>query len=173
MWHYIRTEVDLPLGIDDVFDFFSKADNLEKITPPSLGFKILTPLPIEMRQDTLIDYRIGLNGIPMKWRTLISVWNPPFEFVDEQLKGPYKTWIHRHSFTQLSEGRTRITDYVRYELPLTPLGDVVHPLIKRQLRGIFAYRNELIPSLLLDGKHTEGVRQVSSVMGKGVWDGSD
>ncbi len=150
MWHSFRTELELPLPVEDVFSFFSKADNLERITPPNLGFQILTPRPIEMRQDAVIDYRIKLSGIPMRWRSLIPVWNPPHEFVDEQVHGPYKTWIHRHSFTNLG-GRTRMTDYVRYELPFTPLGDLAYPLIKKQVRDIFAFRNKRIPELLLEG----------------------
>lgn len=170
MWHYIRTEVEVPLEIEAVFAFFSKADNLERITPKSLGFKILTPHPIEMRQDTVIDYRIGLNGIPMRWRTLIAVWQPPYEFVDEQLKGPYQTWIHRHSFSPMESGGTRITDYVRYELPLTPIGDIAHPLIKRQLQGIFKHRNAVIPALLL-GQRAGEAREVSFTMGTGLHQG--
>ncbi|MEO0794519.1 MAG: SRPBCC family protein [Verrucomicrobiota bacterium] len=148
MWHSIRTELELPLPLEEVFAFFSKAENLERITPPELGFKITTPLPIEMAQDSVIDYQIRLHGIPMRWRTLIPVWNPPHEFVDEQIKGPYKTWIHRHSFTAIDDKNTLITDYVRYELPLTPLGDLAYPLIKRQIEGIFEYRNQVIPECL-------------------------
>ncbi|WOO43111.1 SRPBCC family protein [Rubellicoccus peritrichatus] len=170
MWHYIRTEVDLPLPINEVFSFFSKAENLERITPKSLGFKIMTPLPIHMEQDTVIDYQVKLNGLPMGWRTLIAVWNPPYEFVDEQIKGPYRTWIHRHSFKSLDGGGTRITDYVRYELPFTPLGDLVHPLIKMQLTGIFHHRNWTIPALLL-GDRADEAREVSFEMGSGIWTG--
>jgi ligand-binding SRPBCC domain-containing protein len=151
MWHELRAEIDLPHPIDEVFDFFSRAENLEAITPDSLGFEIRTPLPIEMRQDVVIDYRIRLGPFPMRWRTLIPVWNPPHEFVDEQIKGPYKTWIHRHSFESIEHGRaTRMRDYVRYELPFTPLGDLAHPLIGRQVRSIFAHRNRIIPRLLAE-----------------------
>ncbi|WP_309398357.1 SRPBCC family protein [Cerasicoccus maritimus] len=149
MWHSIRTELTLPLPRDELFEFFSQAENLEKITPNELGFRILTPLPIAMRQDVVIDYRIRLHGLPMRWRTLIPVWQPPVEFVDEQIKGPYKTWIHRHSFEELGPRETRMTDYVRYELPFTPLGDLAYPFIKRQVEGIFRHRNEVIPQLLL------------------------
>lgn len=84
----------------------------------------------------------------MRWRTLIPVWDPPHEFVDEQIKGPYKTWIHRHTFEELGPRQTKIIDYVRYELPFTPLGDIAYPLIKRQIEGIFRHRNEVIPKLL-------------------------
>lgn len=142
--------MELEQPLEKVFDFFSRAENLERITPPELGFRILTPLPIEMRQDVEIDYRIRLHGIPLRWRTLIPVWQPPHEFVDEQIKGPYKTWIHRHSFEAITPSRTRMSDYVRYELPLTPLGELAYPFIKRQVEGIFSHRNQLIPKLLED-----------------------
>ena len=148
MWHSLRTEITLPLPREEVFAFFAKAENLQKITPKELGFSIMTPLPIDMRQDTVIDYRIKLNGLPMRWRTLIPVWDPPHEFVDEQIKGPYKTWIHRHTFEEVGPSETKIIDYVRYELPFTPLGDLVYPLIKRQVEGIFEHRNRVIPELL-------------------------
>jgi ligand-binding SRPBCC domain-containing protein len=148
MWHHLRTELELPHDLETVFDFFSRAENLEAITPPTLGFRILTPLPIAMGCDTVIDYRIRLFGLPLRWRTLIPVWNPPHEFVDEQIRGPYKTWIHRHRFTALPEGGTRMIDEVRYELPFTPLGDLAYPLVGRQVRAIFAHRNRIIPGLL-------------------------
>lgn len=150
MWHSLRTELSLPLPREEVFEFFAHAGNLERITPDELGFEIVTPLPIEMRQDTVIDYRICLHGLTMRWRTLIPVWNPPYEFVDEQIKGPYKTWIHRHTFEEVSLKETKMIDYVRYELPFTPLGDLAYPLIRRQVEGIFAHRNRVIPKLLLE-----------------------
>ncbi|MFP4282581.1 MAG: SRPBCC family protein, partial [Opitutales bacterium] len=141
MWHSLRTELKLAHDIETVFEFFSRAENLEAITPDALGFRILTPLPIAMGEDTIIDYRIRLHGLPMRWRTLIAVWNPPHQFVDEQIKGPYKTWIHRHSFRRTEDGGTLMTDLVRYELPFTPLGDLAYPFIQRQVKQIFAHRN--------------------------------
>ncbi len=149
MRHHLHAELELPLPAEQVFAFFADAKNLQRITPDSLGFEILTPLPIEMRAGTLIDYRIKLSGLPMRWRTRIPVWDPPHEFVDEQIKGPYKTWVHRHRFENLG-GRTRILDDVTYELPLTPLGDLAYPIIKRQVAGIFRHRNAAIPKLLLE-----------------------
>ncbi|QYY37036.1 SRPBCC family protein [Ruficoccus sp. ZRK36] len=148
MRHHLHAELELPLPIGEVFDFFSKAENLQRITPPSLGFEILTPLPIKMKVGTLIDYRIKISGLPMRWRTHIPVWDPPHEFVDEQLKGPYRSWVHRHRFEEIDSGRTRILDDVTYVLPLTPLGDLAYPFIKRQVETIFRYRNEMIPKLL-------------------------
>ncbi|WP_309381311.1 SRPBCC family protein [Cerasicoccus frondis] len=154
MWHSIRTELKLDLPRDEVFAFFAQAENLEKITPRELGFRILSPLPIQMRQDVEIDYRIRLHGLPLRWRTLIPVWNPPYEFVDEQIKGPYKTWIHRHTFEELGPQQTNIIDYVRYELPFTPLGDLAFPLIRHQVESIFRHRNAVIPQLLVQQRAT-------------------
>ena len=99
-----ETEVNKP--IEDVFGFFCKAENLNLITPPSLNFRILTPLPIEMKKGTIIEYKIKLSGISFKWKTEITDWNPPYSFLDTQIKGPYRVWIHEHIFS--SVGNTTI-----------------------------------------------------------------
>lgn len=141
-----RTQI-VPRPRADVFPFFAEAANLERITPPFLGFKILTPPPIEMRAGTLIDYRIKLNGIPMRWRTLIEELVPNERFVDTQLKGPYKRWHHTHTFRDVAGG-TEVGDRVEYELPLGPLGHAAHALfVRRQLQTIFAYRAEVMREL--------------------------
>lgn len=146
----LTTRIDIPLRRDRVFAFFGDAANLGALTPPELDFRILTPAPIVMRPGTLIDYRIGLWRIPMNWRTRIVRWDPPFEFVDEQLKGPYKTWIHTHRFTETAHGTT-IDDEVRYELPFGMLGRVALPIVRRQLDRIFTYRTMRVRELMLDG----------------------
>ena len=114
--HKLKMETLVPGSMETVFDFFSSAENLERITPPELGFKILNPLPIKMEQGTLIDYRIRLFGIPLKWQTLISKWEPKRQFVDEQLKGPYAQWVHTHSFEATNNG-ILMRDEVNYRLP--------------------------------------------------------
>ena len=139
-----ESEVEVPKPREEVFSFFAKAENLETITPPNLGFRILTPLPIEMNEGTLIDYQISLHGLPMKWRTKITRWAPPFEFEDTQLSGPYKQWIHRHTFVATGNGSTLMRDVVRYRLPLEPLGDVMQWLIHREVAGIFSFRTTVI-----------------------------
>jgi ligand-binding SRPBCC domain-containing protein len=138
--HILRTTVRLPLARSEVFAFFSDAANLAVITPPELAFRIDTPLPIEMRDGALIDYTIGLHGISMRWGTRITRWVPGVEFRDEQLRGPYALWMHTHTFSDDPAGGTRIDDEVRYRLPLAPLGDIAHPVVRRQLRRIFTYR---------------------------------
>lgn len=127
-----------------MFDFFSRAENLERLTPGSLQFRILTPLPIEMREGALIDYQLRLYGAPLKWRTLISTWDPPNVFVDTQLKGPYRQWIHTHKFTDAGAGRTVMEDEVRYRLPFGPLGRIALPVVRRQVEGIFEYREKAL-----------------------------
>ncbi len=134
--------------LDEVFAFFSDAGNLEAITPAFLNFHILTPRPIAMRPGTLIDYQIRLLSIPLKWRTQIETWEPPLRFSDTQLTGPYKLWRHTHEFLEVPEG-TLMTDRVRYQMPLGPLGRVVHALwTRRTLDKIFDYRFGKIEELL-------------------------
>lgn len=131
-----------------VFSFFKKPENLASITPDSLGFKILTPSPIEMRVGTLIDYTIRWLGMPIRWRTLVTKFKPPVCFVDEQIKGPYSFWHHTHTFTVSDEG-TEMTDDVRYAPPFGVLGELLHKLvIRRQLEEIFDYRAQVIETLL-------------------------
>lgn len=147
--------MELPLPRDQVFEFFCDAQNLQRITPPELNFRILTPLPITMTQGTLIEYQIGLFGIPLRWLTRIAEWNPPHQFVDEQLKGPYALWVHTHSFESTPKGCV-IRDQVRYRLPLSLLGDLAHPLVRVQLKRIFAHRQHAVEKALLT--QTPGVR---------------
>jgi ligand-binding SRPBCC domain-containing protein len=97
LYHH-QAEIRLPKPLHEVFPFFSEAYNLEELTPPWVKFQILTPRPITMEVGTLIDYRIRVRGIPLRWRTRIDVWEPPHRFVDTQLRGPYRRWVHEHVF---------------------------------------------------------------------------
>jgi len=131
-------EVQRP--IDEVFDFFSDAGNLELITPPWLNFRILTPLPLTMGEGALLDYRLKLHCIPIKWRTEICQWQPPFKFVDQQLKGPYKKWFHQHTFEDIGDGITKVNDNVHY---IPRGGSLIHKMmVKPDLEKIFQYRQE-------------------------------
>lgn len=130
----------VPAPRAQVFAFFSLAQNLELLTPDFLKFRIVTPLPIEMRPGALIEYRIGLGGIPMKWLTEIQEWQPEERFVDTQLRGPYRYWHHLHEFRDVAGG-TEMRDRVDYELPFGPFGELAHALaVKRTLQKIFDYR---------------------------------
>ncbi|MGH0037232.1 MAG: SRPBCC family protein [Myxococcota bacterium] len=137
----------LPKPPAEVFPFFADAGNLARITPPELSFRILTPLPIEMGVGALIDYRLALFGVPFRWRTRISAWDPPRGFIDEQVRGPYGKWVHSHVFEEESGG-TRMFDRVEYALPFDPLGRVALPWVRRRLERIFDYRTEVIAELL-------------------------
>lgn len=133
-----RTLIDLPR--DEVFQFFCNAENLAVLSPPWINFKILTPLPIEMKSGTLIDYRIRIHGIPVSWKTEITSWNPPHDFTDTQLKGPYSTWIHQHVFEETPEG-TLMHDMVDFKSPGWFLEPLVHRLMVRpDLVKIFRFR---------------------------------
>ena len=133
----LQTEQFFELPCEELFDYFGDAGNLEAITPPWLHFKILTPQPIEMRAGTLIDYQLKLHYVPIRWRTEIACWEPPYRFVDQQLRGPYKKWVHEHTFVE-QEGGTLMTDRVEYEVPG---GTLIHELaVRRDLEKIFQYR---------------------------------
>lgn len=140
--------MELPLPINDVFDFFADVVNLQRITPPELNFFILTPLPIAMHQGTTINFRLSLMGIPFEWKTEISAWEPPHMFVDRQIKGPYAEWVHTHTFRSSNDDRTVMEDDVNYALPSLPLGELAHPLVRNQLERIFSFRRETILKLL-------------------------
>lgn len=149
--HVLTCEQFLPYPIDRVFNFFKKPENLDQVTPSNLGFKILTPSPIPMAKGTVIDYTIRLYGIPMKWQTIITDYDPPHSFTDTQVKGPYKTWIHTHRFTP-KDGGTLMTDEVQYEVPFGFLGDIVKALfVEREVEKIFDYRKKVISGLFEKG----------------------
>ena len=138
----MKQYINKPLEV--VFEFFSKPENLEMITPKSLSFNILTPTPIKMEKGSLIDYTIRLFGVPIHWRTLISDYEPPFRFVDQQIKGPYTFWHHTHTF-KLVEGGVEIIDEVKYSLPLGWLGTLAHAIwVRKDLEKIFEYRKSVI-----------------------------
>jgi ligand-binding SRPBCC domain-containing protein len=135
-----------------VFGFFAEARNLEAITPPLLRFTVVTPEPIDMQVGTLIEYRLRLHGLPLRWLTSIQAWDPPHRFVDVQLRGPYALWHHTHELEPDGAGGTRMRDTVRYELPFGPLGALAHRvLVRRDLEAIFAFRAERVAALLASG----------------------
>lgn len=145
--HELLCEQLVPRPRADVFAFFAKPENLTRLTPPWLGFRILTPSPVPMHAGALIDYRIRLGPLPTRWRTLITAYEPPERFIDQQLAGPYSFWHHTHEFEENQDG-TLIRDRVRYLLPLGPLGRLVHALaVRRQLAAIFDHRRRVVADL--------------------------
>ena len=147
----LHREQFIPTPIDQVFAFFADAGNLDVLTPPWLHFRIKTPLPIAMKSGALIDYTIRWRLLPVTWRTEILDWTPPYRFIDQQIKGPYKLWHHTHTF-ETQRGGTLMHDIVRYRLPLGPLGTLAHGImVKRDLHAIFDYRYERIAERFGDG----------------------
>ncbi|HYW45366.1 MAG TPA: SRPBCC family protein [Bryobacteraceae bacterium] len=146
-FHTLRRQQWICRPLDEVFAFFSDARNLEEITPPWLGFRILTPGPIRIAAGTKLRYRLSLHGLPVRWTTEIRRCEPPFRFIDVQLSGPYRLWHHTHRF-EAHDGGTRMTDVVRYRLPFGMIGRAVHALkVRRDVERIFAYRFQRIKEL--------------------------
>ena len=133
---------------EHVFAFFSDAANLERITPGSLRFEILTPRPIEMRPGAIIDYRLRVRGLPMKWKTEITVWDPPHRFIDIQRRGPYAKWEHEHIFEEIERDATRLIDRIRYRLPGGPVSRIIdRAFVRRDAAAIFRHRQRVIDGL--------------------------
>lgn len=140
--HVLTREIWLNHPREDVFDFFSDAYNLDNITPPWLNFRILTPRPIPMAVGTRITYRLKLRGIPIRWLTEITAWEPPHYFVDSQLKGPYRKWVHEHRFIE-QDGGTLMQDRVEYAVPGWIFEPLIHGLfVRTDVETIFDYRQE-------------------------------
>jgi ligand-binding SRPBCC domain-containing protein len=140
----LTTEQCLPRPLTEIFAFFADAGNLDALTPGWLRFEILAPRPIEMKVGALIDYRLRLRGLPIRWQSEISDWSPPHRFVDEQHRGPYRLWHHTHTFAE-RDGGTIVRDVVRYSVPGGALANTL--FVKRDLQKIFAYRQQKLAEL--------------------------
>ena len=150
--HTLRREQLLDGTPDEVFPFFADAHNLEGITPPLLHFTVITPRPITMQVGTLIEYRLRVHGLPVRWQTLIQEWMPGERFVDVQLRGPYALWHHTHEFEPAGPGRTRMTDTVRYAIGFGAAGELAHRLfVGRDVRSIFEHRADVLGDVSLKG----------------------
>ena len=144
----LRREQAIEAPIGDVFAPFADAGNLERLTPPWLRFRIITPLPIAMRPGAIIEYRLRLHGMPVRWRTVIETWEPPHRFTDVQQKGPFGLWHHTHEFEAV-DGGTLVRDTVRYRIGFGPLGEAAHGLfVGRDLQRIFDFRHAAIDALV-------------------------
>lgn len=147
----LHTQQRIPRSRDEVFAFFSKPENLGLLTPSAMQFRILTPTPIPMNAGTMIDYTIKVLGIRTRWTTLISSYEPPFRFVDEQLRGPYAFWHHAHTFRECDDG-TIIEDEITYAMPFGLIGSLIRFLfVRRQLENIFKYRRAAIERMFSNG----------------------
>ena len=152
-----RTTV-IPAALDEVFAFFSRPENLAVLTPPSLGFTILDRPAGPLQKGSRIVYRIRVAGVPLKWVTNISAWEPGRSFIDEQIAGPYRKWVHNHTFTAKGSS-VEMLDRVEYELPFGLFGRLAAGwFVRRQLRGIFAYREERVRDLFAN-RHSEPRRR--------------
>jgi hypothetical protein len=142
----LETSLTLPgRSLDTVFKFFSTASNLDAITPEFLAFRILTSHDIKMEVGAVIDYKLKIHGVPIYWKSLISCWDPPYCFVDEQLRGPCRYWIHKHEFEE-NEFGTVVRDVVRYQVFG---GKLFHNLfVKRDVQSIFEYRQRKLLEIL-------------------------
>lgn len=147
MTYRLHREMQVQQPLEKTFEFFSRPENLARITPPWMGFRMTSPPPIRMQCGTLLAYTLKVRGWPLHWLTKIESWNPPFDFIDLQSSGPYKLWRHTHRFREI-EGGTRISDTVEYELPFGILGRLAHPLVVRDLARIFDYRAEQVRRIL-------------------------
>ena len=137
----------LPRQPEEIFHFYADAFNLERLTPPWLRFHVVTPPPITMRAGVEIEYRLRLKGIPLSWRSRITAWEPPHRFVDEQLNGPYRRWVHEHTFEPREEG-TLVRDLVQYDMLGGWLADRL--IVRRDLQRIFAYRQQRLAEIFGD-----------------------
>ena len=147
--HVLERTQTIPLSLAETFDFFADARNLERITPPALGFKVLTPSPIKMEPGALIDYQLSLFGLPFKWRTLIETWEPGQRFVDRQINGPYSLWHHTHTFEQIAPRQVLMKDTVRYRVEWGWPGWLAHEFfVGRMVNQIFDYRFKAVAELL-------------------------
>lgn len=152
--HRLCQTVDLPRPIEQVFPFFADAFNLERLTPSFLRFRVLTPAPIHMRAGLVIDYRLLIRMLPVRWRSLITVWDPPHRFVDVQILGPYRWWHHEHRF-EVIPGGTRVTDEVEYAVPGGAL--VERLLVRPDIERIFAFRHRQLIDLFGSPKRNDQI----------------
>ena len=146
--HRLERRQYLEHPLEQVFEFFAAARNLERITPSWLSFEVLSPEPVQMAVGTLIDYRLRLHGVPLGWTSQIEVWEPGRQFVDRALRGPFALWHHRHRFAAAGDG-TIVGDEVHYALPFAALGELAHPVfVARDLDRIFTHRHETVARIL-------------------------
>ena len=149
--YWLRKNIWLPQPRAKVFEFFANPGNLDRLTPAWLSFAILTPSSNQIKQGALLDYKLRIRGIPIRWQSEIAVWEPPHRFVDRQTKGPYSLWVHEHTFDEYDNG-TRVGDVVEYAVPGGILAQKF--LVAPDLERIFAYRHRVLEELFNPKKLT-------------------
>ena len=148
----LNTQIRLSKPLEEVFQFFADPHNLEIITPKWLHFHVLTPKPIRIKEGTTIDYKLRIHGMPLRWQSEITSWMPPFGFTDEQRKGPYRQWIHKHTFKEM-DGTTVVGDHVQYAVLG---GNLFNQLfVKRDVEKIFEFRKYQLRKLFDIAKDVE------------------
>jgi ligand-binding SRPBCC domain-containing protein len=155
--HLFETEIEFEEPLDRVFEFFCRAENLDFLTPPWLRFRFITTLPIEMRESALIEYRLKLYGVPVRWKTKITEWDPPHSFQDTQARGPFRHWIHTHYFEERNGG-TLMRDRVEYAVPGWIFAPIAHRFFVRgNIIRIFTYRREQLSKIFsIRREHEQG-----------------
>ena len=141
--YVLKAEQWIPRTPEEVFPFFADPGNLEQLTPPWLHFRIVSPA-VELRAGALLDYRLRVHGIPLTWQSEITVWEPPFRFVDVQKRGPYRAWIHEHTF-ESRDGGTLMRDRVQYAVTGGALARNL--LVAPDLEKIFNFRRVRLESI--------------------------
>jgi len=143
--HTLEQEQRMPVSVEEAWEFFSSPRNLDAITPPDVGFRILRQAGEKMYDGQIIIYEIKVPpGIWVNWVTEIRAVKQGESFIDEQHSGPYKFWHHRHTFEKI-EGGVLMRDEVNYALPFWPFSEIVHELyVKNKLREIFQYRKDVL-----------------------------
>lgn len=145
--HVLQAEQRIARPLAEVFAFYARVENLERITPPWLRFGLVSDPSAELHEGSLIEYRLRLHGLPLRWTSAIDLWQPGRAFVDRQVRGPYRLWHHRHEFAAIGR-ETVVRDYVKYALPLGALGELAHALVvRRDLERIFAFRRQAVAEL--------------------------
>ena len=154
----LQTQIWLPQSPDKIFDFFSHPRNLDRLTPPWLKFRIETPEAIKIAPGTLLDYRLRIHGVPIRWQSEVSAWQPPHRFVDRQTKGPYSLWVHEHTFEDY-QGGTLVGDNVEYAVPG---GIIVRKfLVAPDLERIFKYRHQVLSGLFHGSKQHKTINSMA------------
>lgn len=150
--HTLERSQFLPISLEKAWDFFATPNNLSRITPEDMSFEIVKKTSVgKIAENDIIDYKVKpIGNFTLKWKTLISKVEEPYSFVDTQIKGPYKVWEHKHTFTKTKDG-VLMHDKVKYELPLGVFGKLIHPFVRKRLVEIFDYRYTKLTQLVKDG----------------------